>query len=307
MATLNLPNFLIIGAGKSGTTSLDNYLKQHPEIFIPSIKEPNFFGYEMFDEKDFRGKSILKHYQNSVTNLADYERLFAEAQPGQMKGETSNTYMYHETAADRIKHYVPDVKLIAILRQPTERLYSRYLHLARENRLPTDNFEDCLNKETIWWQRNDLVKEGFYYKYLSKYYELFPRDQIRVFLYDDFKKKSEQVFNDIFLFLGVDENFSPDTSVNFNKSGYIKNRTYNRVLGQDGLVKRMTSTILPTSIYYKVKNSLTVQRYLNKIRNANLERPQLDPQLKKSITESIYSQDITNLATLLNRDLRHWL
>ena len=100
--------------------------------------------------------SEINHYNNSVTNIDDYLKLFEPANEGQLKGETSNTYMYHDKAAERIKHYNPEMKMLAVLRQPAERLYSRYLHLAREDRLPTPNFEDCLDKETIWWERNDL-------------------------------------------------------------------------------------------------------------------------------------------------------
>jgi hypothetical protein len=104
-----LPDFLIIGAGKSGTTSLDKYLKQHPEIFIPKVKEPNFYGYENTKIQDLmKQPEEWKHYQSSVTSFEDYLDLFRDAKPGQLKGETSNTYMYHAEAPLRIKFYNPE-------------------------------------------------------------------------------------------------------------------------------------------------------------------------------------------------------
>src|SRR5690606_26127042 len=171
-----MPDFLLIGAGKCGTTSLHYYLQQHPQIFMSAVKEPNFFALEQAQavnpEEDLQQ---FFHYPWAVKNLEAYKALFASAESNQLKGEASTMYLYMPEAPQRIKYYVPEVKLIAVFRQPAERLYSRYLHLARENRLPSRDFKDALDKTSIWWQRNDLVKEGFYYKHLSRYFYLFPK------------------------------------------------------------------------------------------------------------------------------------
>ena len=301
------PDFLIIGAGKSGTTSLNNYLKQHPQIFIPQLKEPNFFGYELFSEKDFEGLPILTHFKNSVTELEDYLELFKPAKENQLLGETSNTYLYHEKAPERILHYIPEVKLIGIFRQPVERLYSRFLHLAREDRLPTKTFIDCLDKESIWWQRNDLINEGFYYKHLSRYYSMFDKSQIKVFLYEEFQKDPMKLLKDIFRFLEVDDQFLPDVTVSYNKSGYIKNSLYNKIFGQNGLMRQLLVAILPQSGYKKLKQNLFMQKYLNKIREVNLEKPTLDMDTKFRITEIVYKEDIIKFSKLIGRDLNHWI
>jgi hypothetical protein len=86
-----LPDFLVIGAGKSGTTSLDKYLNQHPEVFVPKSKEPNFFGYENMKLEDFDNEDDINHFKNSVTTLEAYLKIFDDAKPNQIKGETSNT------------------------------------------------------------------------------------------------------------------------------------------------------------------------------------------------------------------------
>ncbi|MFT4739242.1 MAG: hypothetical protein ACI83B_000272 [Sediminicola sp.] len=302
-----IPDFLIIGAGKSGTTSVDNYLKQHPEIYISPKKEPNFFGYELNTAADFEGSPEIKHYQNSVTNIDAYLELFRGAKEGQQKGETSNTYMYHDLAAERIKHYNPEVRLIAILRQPAERLYSRYLHLAREDRLPTERFEDCLNSNTIWWRRNDLVKEGFYGKHLTKFYQLFQRDQLKVILFDELKAKPEEVLKDIFKFIGVDNDIDIDFSVEYNKSGFIKNKKVDALIGQNSRPKELIKKLMPKSLFDKIKNQQFVQKKLNDVRGKNLERPKLSDQLKAELTQEIYAQDINLLGSLIQRDLSHWL
>jgi len=303
-----IPDFLIIGAGKSGTTSLDKYLHQHPEIFIPAVKEPNFFGYEMSAVKDFEGRpEELKHYRQSVTNLEDYLKLFEAARPTQLKGETSNTYMYHPTAPARIKHYNPQMKLIAILRQPAGRLHSRYLHLARENRTPTQQFEDCLNKNTIWWKRNDLIPEGFYYRNLKTYYELFPHENIKVYLYEDFSNKPKIVLRDIYRFLGVDETFETDFTVRYNESGMIKNKFWDKVYGQKGILTKTVRALLPDQALGILKNNIFVQKQLNELRSKNLIKPKLDPQVKYKLTHEVYGEDIHQLQNLIGRDLSHWL
>ncbi|GAA5034721.1 sulfotransferase [Marivirga lumbricoides] len=302
----NLPDFLIIGAGKSGTTSLDNYLKQHPQIFISERKEPNFFGYELNQLSDFSVKSEIDHYKGSVTNLEEYLKLFSSSQPGQLKGETSNTYMYHTTAAERIYHYNPNIKLIAILRQPAERLYSRFLHLARENELPSENFSDCFDKSSIWWWRNDLVKEGMYAQYLTKYYKLFDQNQIKIFLFEDLKSHPEKLFKDIFEFLNVDSSFEPNLSVEYNQSGFIKNKKIDAIFGAKGIINRGVKLLLPRKTLTALKNNHKLQKKIQTLRNRNLHKPKFDNNLKNKITNEIYLEDIKQLEKLIKRDLSHW-
>ncbi len=300
-----LPDFLIIGAGKSGTTSLDNYLKQHPEVFMSEVKEPNFFAYDEFDLTDAYPE-LLQHYQESVTNIDEYLELFKAAQPTQKKGETSNTYMSIHSTAKTIYKYSPDIKLIAILRQPTERLYSRHLHLARVNKMVSDSFEDVLDKSSNWWVRNDLVKEGFYYKNLKPYFDTFPKENIKVFLSEDLRKDPQSLVDEIFEFIGVTPK-SLDFSVTFNKSGFIKNKALDKIVGERSVVIGSIKKILPTSLFRKAKNSVFLQKLVNGARNKNLEQPKLSPELKERINQEIYKEDIIKLAKLINRDLSHWL
>jgi hypothetical protein len=303
-----IPDFLIIGAGKSGTTSLDKYLKQHPQIFIPKVKEPNFFGYENTKIEDLEADPAeVRHYQGSVTKIDDYLNLFKDAKPDQLKGETSNTYMYHPDAPDRIKYYNPDIKLIAILRQPAGRLYSRYLHLARENKLPTPDFSDCLNKDTIWWRRNDLIKEGFYFKNLSPFFRLFPKNNIRIYLYEELNDQPERVLHDIYTFLGIDTSFKPDLSIRYNQSGIIKNRFLDNIYGPHGIINRTIKTLLPDAVFHRLKNNMLLQKTVNDLRNKNLDRPKMDPETRRKLTHEVYGDDIRNLQGLIGKDLTHWL
>jgi hypothetical protein len=302
-----IPDFLVIGAGKSGTTSLYKYLRQHPEIFMPVVKEPNFYGYENKTAGDF-GADLeeIAHFNKSVTGLASYLDLFKNAAPHQVKGEISNAYMYHDQAPARIKHYNPQMKLIAILRQPAGRLYSRYLHLARENRLPTPNFSDCKDKNSIWWRRNDLIKEGFYFKNLSRYYELFPAQNIKIYLYEELNNNVDQVLKDIFKFLNVNPEFAPDPTIRYNQSGIVKNQFLNKIYGQKGLITSGVKAVFPTSVVKNLKDMSFLEKIVNNLRAKNLDKPKPDPAIWNWLTHDVYGADLRNLEGLIGRDLSRW-
>lgn len=298
-----LPDFLIIGAGKSGTTSLDSYLNQHPNIFISPVKEPDFFAYLKHKEEDFDIPESRHHFLEAVRTFEDYYQLFEGAAEGQLKGETSNTYLYGKYSVETIAEHIPDVKLIVIFRQPAERLYSRFLHLARENLLPTENFEDCLDRDTIWWQRPDLINEGFYHKHLSRFYDVFPKENIKVFLFEDLRRP-DYLFKELFSFLGVETGFVPETERVFNQSGYVKNQWMNKMVGPNGLVIRSVKRVMPGLVRWAKRNT-GLEGQLESVRTSNLHKPKLDPEMKKKLT-AVYESDIKALEQLTGKDLSHW-
>jgi len=301
-----LPDFVVIGAGKSGTTSLHEYLNQHPNIFMGS-KEPNFFAYELLDPDTLEDPTDKEHYYQSVYKLEDYLALFKEAKSDQLKGEVSNTYISNTGSWERIKHYVPEAKLMAILRHPADRIFSRYFHLVRENEIPEGgDLNEVFNKDSVWWRRPDLVNEGFYYRQLQPYFENFNPENIKVFLYEDFIGKTDQVVKEAFEFLGVDPNVKVGTDVVYNKSGKVKNKSVNAIVGQESAPIRFLKRYFP-GLHKSLKGSVAVQRWLNSVRNKNLEKPAFDPKLKQKIVDEIYKEDIQNLEKLIGRDLKHWL
>ena len=301
-----LPDFVVIGAGKSGTTSLDNYLSQHPDIFMSRIKEPDFFAYEMVDPSTLSGRDV-DHYHRSVTKIEDYLSLFSDALPGQLKGETSNTCLSAPNAAERMKHYIPNAKLIAILRQPTSRLFSRYMHLERVNRLPSKSFTDVLDRDSIWWQRKDLIPEGYYARNLGRFYKLFPENNIKVLLSEDLRDNPEETMKEIFEFLGVNAGIEIDYSVEHNRSGIIKNRFYDRTIGSNSVIKKLMKQVLPEEFYFRITRSPRVKKITQGINNANLKHAALDTDLYNRITEEIYGDEIRELEKLIGRDLSAWL
>jgi hypothetical protein len=149
---------MIIGAGSSGTSSLYQYLRQHPNVYMPPKKELHFFVHDEPGTWPTKKDGSLDRF-NPVTTWEDYLGWFAKAQPGMAVGEASPMYMYFEHAAARIKDRLPDVKLIAILRNPADRAFSGYIHTVRDGLEPLD-FKAALEEEPNRRRRRESV--GFY-------------------------------------------------------------------------------------------------------------------------------------------------
>lgn len=225
-----MPNFLIIGAAKAGTTSLYEYLKQHPQIWMSQVKEPNFFAFEG-ETLNSCGPGDQDYINSfSITKIEDYLNLFQGVENQVAVGEASPLYIYSSKAAQRIQHYIPEAKLIAILRNPVERAYSQFLMFVRDGREPLPDFAEALEQEETRMRNNwewawQYTRIGFYYIQLQRYLEKFDRSQIRVYLFEDFCTKPADVLRDIFQFLGVDDSFMPNMSIRHNVSDISQNPT----------------------------------------------------------------------------------
>jgi len=184
---MTLPNFLIIGAAKSGTTALYTYLKQHPEIFMSTPKELRYFSNVSSPPEG------IPHHR-AVFSLEEYKSYFDAVTDEKAYGESSPMYLYTPGTAERIRTAIPDVKILAILRNPIDRAYSAYTHALRDWIETAETFEEALEKEPErigagWGMLWHYANAGYYYEQLSRYYKVFDPDQIRVFLHDDLSKR----------------------------------------------------------------------------------------------------------------------
>jgi hypothetical protein len=299
---MTLPNFLIIGAAKSGTTAIYAYIKQHPDIFMATPKELRYFSYSGPDPENLSEEYIHK----GVTTLEAYQQHFSEVASQKIIGEASPMYLYWPGTAERIKETIPDVKMLAILRNPVDRAYSSYMHAIRDWREPAGSFNAALEKEQeridagwgiLWHYRN----AGFYYQQLSRYYDIFEPDQIKVALYDDLLSNPFALIKDIFAFLEVDQAFSPDISSHPNISGFPKNKRFHEFMNQlfqkDNPIKTISRKLFPESLRRKV---------MEKMREPNLEKLVMPIDTRLELIESFHD-DIRNLEKLIQRDLSLWL
>jgi hypothetical protein len=299
--TGRLPDFLIIGAARSGTTALHSYLRQNPAIFMPSAKEPNFFAFE--------GETLrvtgpgADFINNSVTDLTAYRALFADAPVGAILGEASPLYLYVPGTAERIKARVPQVRMIAILRNPVEQAFSHFLY-ATKLRIETEpDFARALTLEeerlAMGWQ--PLFGYSRFPRYgeqLARYFAQFPREQFLIRTYEDLVGQPEALMRDILTHIGADAGFSPDMSQRLNAGGRPKNAAFQDFLMKSNPVTRAVGLVVPQSARLRIRDWLA---------SLNTRRDDDMPKAARRILIDRLGDDVTALGGLLGRDFSHWL
>src|SRR5215813_346110 len=199
MKQTRIPDVFIVGAPRSGTTALYTYLREHPEIFMSAIKEPNFFAEYLGDRR-------------RVRTWPEYVACFAGARSEKRIGEASVFYLASNTAARAIKDFSPTAQIIIMLRNPIDVMYSIY-HLRRFQNLEDEpSFEAALFADA----RGRKVPELSYRQRVSflpqvkRYLTVFDRERIRLIIYDDFKIDTRRVFQDTLQFLDVKSDVERD-------------------------------------------------------------------------------------------------
>jgi hypothetical protein len=252
-------DFFVIGVARGGTTSLHNYLQQHPEVFLPNVKECNYFSnVESLDKEVYLDPETGKEYHMKIIQSEEvYNNLFSDAKVSQTKGEVSPSYMWEQTTAKRIYEYNKDAKIIVTLRNPIERAHSHYLMHYNTGYDKSPSFEESLTSERngIWGGGNMYLEMGLYHAQLKAYFDLFNRDQIKVIVTEEWTQNSVQSMNQIFDFLGVTP-FNGDLSEEtFNASKQVKNKGLLDVLRSEK-IKKSLSKILPEKTREKIKEQL---------------------------------------------------
>jgi hypothetical protein len=309
----SLPTFLIIGAAKSGTTSLYHYLGQHPEIFLPELKEPNFFAFRG-QTVSFRGIGDEACNRLSVTSLQAYASLFDDATEPE-RGEASPSSLYYPEAPRRIRALVPDVRIIAVLRDPVERAYSNYFQMVKQGREPAQTFEAALQHEearrragwSYFWRYTDL---GFYHEQLARYVKCFPCEQIFVCLTEDLRGTPLATVQRIYRFLRVADGFRPPSLKRHNRSGRPRSEVLHQVLFHAGIRYKVRAA-LPDAVVDAIRTHLPhlprrLRSWKLKLMNANMARPPLSPATENRL-RALYRDDILRLQDLIGLDLSAWL
>ena len=288
------PNFFIVGAPKCGTTALYDYLTQHPDIYMSPVKEPHFFSTDLEPPSYVREDSA-------------YMDLFQQAEYEKMIGEASASYLYSKVAAEKIKQFSPNAKIILMLRNPVELLYS--LHSERLFALTEEfeKFEDALNAEEKRKKGLLPIKGAFalyrdvvtFCPQIERYWKHFGKDKVHIILQDDFRKDTEGVFRETLRFLGLEMNVKVEFGIrNANKES--KSKLLRKLLIQPpDLVVNMGRILLPKI----VRNALLDT--LHRFNTVHTSRKPMDPDLKRELTIEFKPQ-VEQLGNMIGRDLSKW-
>lgn len=310
-----IPSFFLVGAAKSGTTSLYSYLSQHPDIFLPDVKEPNFFAYKDAPlrakgpkSEDVLIKLLLK---KTVTCERDYHYLYKNAKANQLTGDCSPRYLYFENVAELIYRRCPDAKIIVILRNPVARAYSHYLMNRQRDLEPEDTFEKAIDQEVSrkqqgWGWDWHYLSLGRYGEQLQRYYDRFPKENILVVMHDDFVSDQQAVIQKIYQFIGVEDTFCADTGRQFKVASTVG--------AADGFLGRLVFATESTWLgalaikFIPKKAGLWVQDilrdFVSKSRGGR-KIPALSLETKLLCWQRL-QDDVKQVEQLLARDLSYW-
>ena len=282
-------NFFIVGAPKSGTTSLYKYLDQHEDICMSSIKEPNYFSSEELNRQDLYYKSKV------VSNIDSYKKLFVKKKDKQILGEASVSYLFYKNVPEKIVAYNKKAKIIIILRNPVERAYSHYLMDYRLGYVKV-SLDEILNNSIsknylLFYQQ--YIELGLYYNQVKRYIDVFGKENVCVKLYDELNEDNRSFTNNIISFLNLELQENIDFTLPYNKSKSAKN-SFIQNLYSFSFLRKLISILSPNFII----------RFINK-KFFNQKSQIISVTLENKLRD-LYSEDIRLLEKMLDLDLSSW-
>lgn len=293
------PNFFIVGAPRCGTTALYTYLNEHPDITMPIYdKEPHYFGSDLVSQRFERFRGNEQKYLNLFKHGQDCKRI----------GEASVHYLCSMKAAQEIHDYNPDAKILIMVRNPADMLFSYYLKLHGNQHEPLATFREALEAESHRKQGLDippnlyLPKQALFYlemvrfaSQIQRFYDAFGAENVKVIVFDDFKKDTPKIYRDILEFLDVDSTFETDLAP-INSTATVHSPFLRRLLKNPLLVRL-------GDWFYPIAAPIYVQ--ILKFNRVSMPRPTLDPQLRQDVLTQLIPE-IDALSALLDRDLSYW-
>ena len=312
-----LPTFIVVGAVKAGTTSLFNYLGQHPDIQMSEWNWPRYFhvcdGPPDFDAMSRQYGSALrneseKHFakmcpERVPRTLHNYAALWNDKSDAKERGEVSPTYLHDASVCDRIARQLPRAKLIMVLRNPVDRAYSHFVMDRRRNWESVADFGEALDREPVdidefWWGRRQYVRHGMYADTIARFQAAFPNEQLKVMLYDDLAADSSAYLGEMLDFIGVDSSFEIDTSTRHHKGMVKEDNLKSRLLYAAFPGKQLIKRSLPTRLRNRISGS---------IENATHAEPDPLTDDVRERLQQVFREDIQKTQALIGRDLSVWL
>ena len=298
------PNLFLVGAAKCGTTSLYEYLRQHPQIFFPSssdvkvnwrFKEPAFFCPDLLPP------------ELSVRDEQDYLALYAGSGNYPWRGEASTYYLYSKVAPERIKAFSPQARILILLRPPLDQMRSNYNHMMRSDREDIADFHAAVSASDDRRMGRRMPPRGIrawldytgnakYAPHVQRWLDTFGRDRVKVLLLEDLIKRPAETYREVLAFLGVDQDFLPEFRVHNEAPPRGVLERFITAAYQQPALKRVASTLFPYSVR---------RQFISGVRKVDNARAKPDPRDLE--LRATFRPEVQQLATLIGRDLSHWM
>ena len=297
----NLPNFLIVGAAKCGTSSLHNYLNQHPDVFMPSYNEK---GMKVKEPRFLINDLVKDRLHNGVWDLKSYKALFNNVVNEKAIGESTVLYLYYyDEAIKNIKKYLgDDVKIIIMLRSPVERTFSAYTHVSRSLKEPL-SFEEALEIEENRLKNDETLTPMVMYKDMGLYHDMVSAyvknfKNVHVIMYEDFQQNTKKVVSQTLAFLGILRGGELDTDSKYNVGGKSWRFSFlKQFFMKDNFIKKGLRFFFPKTLRKRFRVFL---EYFLKEKVTPIK-----PETKNKLI-SFFRNDVEKLEKLLNIDLKNW-
>ena len=303
-----LPDFFIVGAPRSGTTTLYSCLSRHPRIFMPAEKEPTFF-LAWGEPPFYKDSRFRRHVSHVIYQVDDYLRLFRAARESDIIGEASALYLHgYRTVIPNIRRMFGyksrGLKIIISLRNPVDRAWSHYC-LKRSHLEEHLDFAEAIEPETIHGRRRhrlmpsfDYTGAGMYSDAVNAYLENF--QNVKILLLEDIAKDLDGTISALCAYLGLETNGARAKTARWNASGLPKNegsRQLANFLFRSSVLKSVLKPLLPRRFRWRLKFSMGERLF---------SKQPLDGETRRKLL-GFYRDDILRLEKLIGRDLQHWL
>jgi len=291
-----MPDFMIVGAPKSGTSALHVYLRAHPDIFMPEL-ELNFFGSDL---------------KTQWPTLEEYLYEFSRAKHERRVGEKSVWYLYSKRAAEEIKESCPSVNIIIMLRNPIDMLESLHSELVYHLQEDIIDFDAALAAEADRRRGMRLPKDltypiqclfyseiARYPEQVEKYFRVFGRENVRIILLDDLKADTAGVYENTLRFLGVNADFRPSFEI-INANKRPRSKILMRLLEK----RPRVYNLIPLPVRARLR--VSVIKGIERLNNRYEQRPRMNQEQRECLQAELAPQ-VERLSQLLDRDLSHWV
>jgi hypothetical protein len=291
-----VPDFFIVGAPKCGTTSLFNYLAGHPDVFMPP-KEVHFFGSDLYPKE-------------RLHDHPKYVELFASAITKRV-GEASVWYLYSTQAAEEISEFSPDARIIILLRNPVDMLYSLHSELVCSGVEDIADFATAIEAELktsrslpIWGSAEVVTQTRYliaasYYHQVRRYFQHFGRKRVAVVIFDDLQMNPSRVYRDLCSFLDISSEYEAQFQV-ANPNKQVRSKTLRAIMQRPPEALKVVGRLLTTNA-----SRQTLLKGAQRLNTKYVPRQPMPATLRQEL-QLYFSDDVCELSNLLDRDLTYW-
>lgn len=295
----SLPNFIVVGFPKCGSTALHYYLENHPEIFMPVQKELHFFtSNKLLKLNNGPGDKEVKKFM--ITSIEDYQKAYKNTKNEKVIGEVSPSYINHPDSIPFIKKTLGEPKIIILLRDPVKRAYSNYLHLLREKR-ENLSFLEALKKEDI--RKEEKYSDFWYYKFNSTYFDKVDKfkksfDDVLLLTQEDLNNNTVRTIKNIYSFLGVSIRSPENINQQYNTGGIYEDNFITNLFLKQSILRSSLKKMIPITPKMKVFKEKLMARYQKKA-------PPISKEAENYLLE-YFKEDVSKLNDIYDVDISNW-